>query len=83
MTLLVEHDLLVHEMGNQTYIPTEKDKRLIETMQQKARIDINGSLPVFRKQKYVSENMPFKNPVVELNIQLDHLFYNIVMQQEV
>jgi hypothetical protein len=52
-------------------------------MQQKGRIDINGSLLMFRKQKYVSENMPFENPVVELNIQLHHLFYNIVMQQEV
>jgi hypothetical protein len=70
-------------MGNQTYITTEKDKRLFETMQQKGRIDINGSLLMFRKQKYVSENMPFKNPVVELKIQLDHLFYNIVIQREV
>lgn len=82
MTLLVEHDLLVHEMGNQTYITTEKDKRL-ETTQQKGRTDINRSLLMFRKQKYVSENMPFKNPMLELNIQLDHLFYNIVIQQEV
>ena len=65
MTLLVEHDLLVYEMRNQTYITTENDKRLIETMQQKGRIDINGSLLMFRKQKYVSENMPFENPVVE------------------
>jgi hypothetical protein len=81
--MLVEHDLLVHDMGNQTYITTEKDKRLFETMQQKGRIDINGSLLMFRKQKYVSENMPFKNPVVELKIQLDHLFYNIVIQREV
>jgi hypothetical protein len=43
-------------------------------MQQNGRIDINGSLLMFRKQKHVSENMPFKNLMVELNIQLDHLF---------
>ena len=65
LTLLFEHDLLVHEIGNQTYMTTEKDKRLSETMRQKGRIDINGSLLMFRKQKYVSENMPFKNPVTE------------------
>jgi hypothetical protein len=64
----------VHEMRNQTYITTEKDKRLFEIMQQKGRIDINGSLLMFRKQKYVSENMSFENPVVELTIQLDHFF---------
>ena len=29
LTLLVEHDLLVHEKGNQTYITTEKGKRLL------------------------------------------------------
>jgi len=30
LTLLVEHDLLVHEKGNQTYIITEKGKRLLK-----------------------------------------------------
>lgn len=30
LTLLVEHDLLVHEKGDQTYITTEKGKRLLK-----------------------------------------------------
>jgi predicted transcriptional regulator len=30
LTLLVEHDLLVQEKGNQTYITTEKGKRLLK-----------------------------------------------------
>jgi predicted transcriptional regulator len=29
LTLLVERELLVHEKGNQTYITTEKGKRLL------------------------------------------------------
>ncbi|MFZ0514084.1 MAG: winged helix-turn-helix domain-containing protein [Candidatus Nitrosopolaris sp.] len=29
LTLLVKHDLLVHEKGNETYITTEKGKRLL------------------------------------------------------